>query len=392
MRATFQAIAQLLPDPLLLVARDAQVVGANEAAARHFGVSPGQLEGQPLSDLILVDDEVNGYLARCLRSTSPHAGVLVDRRRGERVHCDGTRFPEHESGLVVLRLSIERGSQFGLLTQKIDALNREVLQRREAEARSERLIEELARAVRLSELLMAVVGHDLRNPIGAVMAGTALALRRVDDPQVRAQLERVNRSARRMERMVAQLLDVSRVRLGRGLQLERVPTDLGELVRQAVVETEFGFPDHRFDLRMEGASAGEWDRDRLEQVLSNLLANACQHSEPGSTVTVRLSDAEGCVRVAVHNVGAPIPEDVLPNLFDAFTGSTSSGGLGLGLYIARVIVRAHGGEIEVESSAPAGTTFTLTLPRAAPVPADADVGEVPGLVGDGSSQRARATP
>src|SRR5512133_978593 len=129
MRATFQAIAQLLPDPLLLVTRDGAVVGANEAAARHFGVSIAQLENQPLADLFLVDGEVQGYLARCVRSTAPHAGVLVDRRRGERIRCDGTRFPELGSGLVLLRL-IERTSHFGLLTEKIEALNREILQRR----------------------------------------------------------------------------------------------------------------------------------------------------------------------------------------------------------------------------------------------------------------------
>lgn len=391
MRATFQAIAQLLPDPLLLVTRDGAVVGANEAAARHFGVSVAQLQGQPLSDLFLVDGEVQGYLARCVRSTAPHAGVLVDRRRGERLRCDGTRFPELGSGLVVLRLT-ERASHFGLLTEKIDALNREILQRREAEAQRERLIEELARAVRLSELFVAVVGHDLRNPLGAVIAGTSLALRRVEDPHIRSQLERVSRSARRMTRMVSQLLDVSRVRLGRGLQLDRVPMDLCDLVRQAAAETEQAFPGHRFEVRVEGACAGEWDRDRLEQVLSNLLANACQHSDAGSTITVRLSDSQASARIAVHNDGAPIPADVLPNVFDAFTGTSSSSGLGLGLYIAREIVRAHGGDIDVESSAPAGTTFTLTLPRAATALADPGLGAVSGLVEGSASEHADATP
>ena len=390
MRPTFQAIAQLIPDPLLLVSVDGGIAGANEAAARHFGTSSGQLEGQPLGELFRVDDEVREYLARCLRSTAPHAGVLIDRRRGERLTCDGTRFPEQGSGLVVLRLSSERARHFTLLTQKIDALNREVLQRREAEAQRERIVEDLARAVRLSELFVAVVGHDLRNPLGAVLAGTALALRRVEDPRVRGPLERVNRSARRMQRMVAQLLDVSRLRLGRGLQLERAPLDLCDVVRQALAEAEQACPGHRFDLRVDGACAGEWDRDRLEQVLSNLLANACQHSGRGSTIGVRLSRTDSFARVSVHNLGAPIPAEVLSTLFDAFTGSATSTGLGLGLYIAREIVRAHGGEIDVESSATEGTTFTVNIPRGATAVAEPGLTDTTGLVDDDASEPAGA--
>jgi signal transduction histidine kinase len=376
-RDTFRSIAQLLPEPLLLVSCEGVVLAANHAAIERFDWAGPRIEDRPLSDLVDGPWNVADYLSRCARSTAPQAGVLVDRHRGERMRCEGARYPDLGTPAVVLRFSPpERLGAFALLTQKIEALNREILQRREAEAHRERLIDELARAVRLSELFVAVLGHDLRNPLAAVITGTALALRRVDDPHVRGQLERVARSANRMSRMVAQLLDVTRVRLGRGIPLERAGADLADLIRQAIAETEPAFRQHRFDVAVDGPCAGEWDRDRLAQVLSNLLVNACQHSAPGSTVRVRLSSLEAAASVSVHNDGPAIPTELLPTVFDAFSGSSSSHGLGLGLYIAREIVRAHGGELAVDSSDAGGTTFTLTLPRAAAVLTDGHVGLV----------------
>jgi signal transduction histidine kinase len=363
-RATFKAISDLLPEPLLLVSRDGMVVSANAAAAEHFRTAASVLAGRPIAEFLAAGSDLQSYLSRCIRSTAPHAGALLDAR-GQRVDCEGARLPGPES-LVVLRISRgDRRTRFTLLSEKIDELNREILQRREAESQRERLIEELARAVRLSELFVAVLGHDLRNPLSAVVAGSALALRRVDDPQTRAQLERVLRSGRRMSRMVDQLLDVTRVRLGRGLALARAPMDLCELVHQSVAEMEPVGPADRFEVRVEGECLGEWDRDRLAQVLSNLLANAAQHSLPGSPITVTVGGSESEATVAVHNTGTPIAPDMLPHLFDAFAGGSASTGLGLGLYIAREIVVAHGGRIDVESSAERGTVFTITLPRAA---------------------------
>jgi signal transduction histidine kinase len=362
---TFKALAGLLPDPVLLLSREGMVLAMNGAASEHLGAPASALEGRPLRELVGEGAELDGYLARCLRSTAPLAGVVVMRVRGERIRCEGARVPGSD-GRVLLRLArSDRVNRFALLSEKIDELNHEILQRREAEAQRESLIEELARAVRLSELFVAVLGHDLRNPLSAVLAGAGLALRRAEDPQIRAQLERVLRSAKRMGRMVDQLLDVTRVRLGRGLSLERGPMDLCELVHQVAVETEPAHTEQRIDVHVDGPCSGEWDRDRLAQVLSNLLANACQHSDPGSAVTVTISGTATDATVAVHNGGAPIPPELLPSVFDAFSGSETSQGLGLGLYIAREIARAHGGRVDVASSQEAGTIFTLTLPRAA---------------------------
>jgi signal transduction histidine kinase len=362
--AAFRAIAQLLPDPLLLLSRGGSVVAANAAAAERLGVPVAALEGRALADVI-GDPGFPAYLARCLRSSGPLPGAFTSAARGERLRCDGARLPGDDA-LVVLRLvAREREARFPLLSEKIDALNREGRHRREAEGQREQLIAELNRTLLLSETFIAVLGHDLRNPLGAVVAGATLALRRTDDAKARGHLERVLRSARRMARMVEQLLDVSRVRLGRGIPLVRAEIDLAELVRQAVAETEPSHRQHRFDLRLPERCDGWWDRDRLAQVLTNLLANACEHSEGGSVVTVTVADDPAHATVSVHNPGPPIPPEILSSVFDAFASGSEGRGLGLGLYIAREIARAHGGDIAVESAEEAGTTFTVTLPRRA---------------------------
>lgn len=363
MLAAFRAIAQLLPDPLLLLSRAGTVIAANAAAGERLGTSSAALVGQPLAEL-LGDPAFTAYAARCLRSTGPLPGAFTFAGRGERLRCEGARLPGPDAFVVLRLLGRERQGMFALLSEKVDALNREVLHRREAEAQREGLIAELNRTVRLSETFVAVLGHDLRNPLGAVVAGATLALRHVEDPKVRGHLDRVLRSARRMARMVDQLLDVSRVRLGRGIPLVRAEVDLCELVRQAAAETEPTHRQHRFDLRLPPSCEGEWDRDRLAQVLTNLLANACEHSAAGSVVTVTLQDRAAHAAVAVHNPGPPIPPELLPAVFDAFASGAENGrGLGLGLYIAREIALAHGGDVSVDSAADRGTTFTVHLPR-----------------------------
>ncbi|WP_242333850.1 sensor histidine kinase KdpD [Anaeromyxobacter sp. SG66] len=362
MLAEFRAIAELLPDALLLVSRAGVVLGANEAAGERLGAPVAALEGRALVELA-GDPSLAELVASWLRSTGPLPGAFTLAGRAERVRCEGARLPGPEALLLLRLVAPEQPGNFALPSEKLAALNREALHRHTAEAQRERLIDELNRAVRLSETFVAVLGHDLRNPLGAVVAGATLALRRSEDAKVRGHLERVLRSARRMARMVEQLLDVSRVRLGRGIPLTRAEIDLCELVRQAAAETEPSHRQHRFDLRLPPRCEGDWDRDRLAQVLSNLLANACEHSEAEAVVTVELRASSTSASVAVHNPGPAIPPELLPSVFDAFASGAEGRGLGLGLHIACEIAQAHGGDIAVESAPDRGTTFTVTLPR-----------------------------
>ncbi len=176
---------------------------------------------------------------------------------------------------------------------------------------------------------------------------------------------RIAKSADRMKRMISELLDFTRGRLGGGIPIHRVAGDLRAVVRQGVEELEAAWPERTVRLSVEsGRYEGEWDADRLVQVVSNLGSNALQYSPPDTTVTFTLRDGGESATLEVHNTGNPIPPEALPHLFDPFRrASSEGGGLGLGLYIVEQVVKGHGGRIEVSSTAQSGTLFRVVLPR-----------------------------
>jgi signal transduction histidine kinase len=173
-------------------------------------------------------------------------------------------------------------------------------------------------------------------------------------------------SAQRMERMIGDLLDLTRARLGGSIPLNRRRVDLRQVCEEAMIEIRASQPDAVLRLQVSGDLRGEWDADRLAQVVSNLVGNAIQHGG-GTPITLTGHEDGESVTLAVHNGGAPIPQDVLPFVFEPLArgGMGGAGGsIGLGLFIARAIVSAHGGGIQVTSSTDAGTTFTVRLPKA----------------------------
>jgi signal transduction histidine kinase len=174
-----------------------------------------------------------------------------------------------------------------------------------------------------------------------------------------------------MEEMINTLLDFARARSGTAIPLSPAPTDLGEIVRETVEELRSAWPRREVEVVVHGDARGEWDGPRIAQVTSNLVANALIHGAVETPVQVMVSDEGAWVDVSVHNAGPPIPPELMPVLFEPFRRGAEearAGGLGLGLYIAHQIVAAHGGSIEVRSTASEGTRFTLHLPRS-PVPA-----------------------
>jgi len=230
-------------------------------------------------------------------------------------------------------------------------------------------------AAQFGERLIAIVSHDLRNPLNAIqLSATQLLHSEALPERERRLVTRLARSSDRMKRMISELLDFTQGRLGGGIPIQRVPGDLRAVVRQGVEELEAAWPERGLDLQVgPGRYEGQWDADRLLQVVSNLGGNALQYSPPDTPITFRLSDAGNAVLLEVHNTGEPIAEDMLPRLFDPFRrgaaagpGGSAGGGLGLGLYIVEQVVKGHGGRIDVESTAGAGTTFRVTLPRVAP--------------------------
>jgi signal transduction histidine kinase len=234
--------------------------------------------------------------------------------------------------------------------------------------------EEAARQTALfREQFMGILGHDLRNPLQAISGNAGLLLRHggLSGPQRKA-VSRISISADRMARMINDLLDFTRSRLGGGYPVSRARMNVHEVLRQVVEELEVAHPQRRFELSISGNGWGDWDADRIAQAASNLVGNAVQYSPEDSVVGVVARDEGEGVRVEVHNQGLPIPSEQLPHIFDPFvrvhesTRTVSRKGLGLGLYITHEIVRAHGGALHVSSTREDGTCFWMSLPRHAP--------------------------
>jgi signal transduction histidine kinase len=226
---------------------------------------------------------------------------------------------------------------------------------------------ELEREAQFRECCIGIVGHDLRNPLQAVMAAADVLDTKGLPDGPRTAVARIARSAERMGRIISDLLDFARGRLGDGIPISPSITDLGMVCRHVVEEFELSHADRRVVLSLRDHAEGHWDGNRLAQVISNLVSNALIHGDPSAPVEVRMSEAADGVRVEVHNEGLPIPTELLPRVFDPFrcatSGTEGGGGVGLGLFIAERIVAAHGGSLEVESTHAGGTTFTMTLPR-----------------------------
>jgi signal transduction histidine kinase len=245
--------------------------------------------------------------------------------------------------------------------------------RRFNEAIDEALTESMDRFAlqtdRFRDEFVGVLSHDLRTPLGAVMAGAALLAVAEDNPERRGRVvTRILTSAQRMERMIGDLLDLTRAKLGGSIPLQRRPMDLQELCEEAITEIRAGHPEAVMRFDASGDLRGTWDADRFAQVVSNLLGNAVHHGQ-GSPITLTAEDHGDSVTLAIQNGGPPIPPHMLPVLFEPLargSGKGASHSIGLGLFIARTIVLAHGGRIDVRSSADAGTTFSVELPKALP--------------------------
>ncbi|SEK93719.1 PAS domain S-box-containing protein [Stigmatella aurantiaca] len=231
---------------------------------------------------------------------------------------------------------------------------------------------ELRRAAEFRERFLGIVSHDLRNPLNAISL-SAGALVREEGLSARAQKTagRIVHSTERMGRMIGELLDFTRGRLGGGIPITRRPGDLRPLCRHVLDELRVARPDREVRLKGDGQFQGEWDGDRLAQLVGNLAKNALDYSPEDTPVTVSLHDEGHRVRLEVHNHGEPIPAEILPVLFEPFRRGVKAedskpSGLGLGLFIARQIALAHGGTLEVRSTREEGTRFIVSLPRALP--------------------------
>jgi signal transduction histidine kinase len=232
--------------------------------------------------------------------------------------------------------------------------------------RAERLLRERAD---FEKQLIGIVSHDLRNPLSAILLGATSLLRRDElDERTITVAARMRSSAERAARMVRDLLDFTQARLGGGIPVEPKPANLHEVAREVLEEVEATHPGRELRVQSEGDGRGEWDPDRLAQVVQNLVTNALTYSPAKTPVQVATRGEEGAVTLSVHNQGTPIPPERLSQLFEPFhrgeeTVDRTSRNVGLGLYIVKQLVAAHGGSIRAHSSEAEGTTFVVRLPR-----------------------------
>jgi PAS domain S-box-containing protein len=231
-----------------------------------------------------------------------------------------------------------------------------------------RMEQDLAQTAEIREHFVAIASHDLRNPLNAIRMAATMLIKSEELPQsLGRNVGRIIANADRMTRLIADLLDLTRGHLGGGIPVERMPTNLHDIAPAMLETLELARPGRQIETQARGDLTGQWDPDRVAQALGNLVTNALDHGDPRAAVRVELVGADDHVSILVHNQGRPIPQDEQAHLFEPFRRAArreGPGGLGLGLYITREIVRAHDGSIAASSTEKDGTTFRIELPRA----------------------------
>jgi signal transduction histidine kinase len=343
-----------LPDGLVIADEHGRVICFNAAAARITAVPAAEALGRCLDQALPLED-LEGR--RWWQLTDPYHGLAIRVRQPER----NLLLPGGHEVLVSARYVRARPT---------GPVRRVVVSLRDTEARR--------RTERSHAELIATVAHELRSPLTSVKGFTATLLakwERFTDDQKRLMLETVDADANRVTRLIAELLDISRIDSGR-LEVRRQPVDIGAAVgRHIQAYVAAGQPADRFLLRVEHPLPALWaDPDKIDQVLSNLLENAVRHGEGTVTIDITPSPSprEGedeentSTSVTVSDEGSGIPEESMNRVFTRFWRGSKRGGTGLGLYIVKGIVEAHGGTITVGRARGGGAEFRFTLPVAAP--------------------------
>jgi PAS domain S-box-containing protein len=342
-------LAESIPQQVWTARPNGELDFVNKRVSDYFGVPEDQVLGSAWQAAVHPDDveACRERWAHSLRTGDEYEFQFRLRR------ADGV-YRWHLARALALRGADGRiGKWFGTNTD-MDELTR---------AR-----DELRRRAEFDQQLIGIVSHDLRNPLNAIGVATALLLRRgqLDDQHVRI-VTRIMSSSDRAVRLIRDFLDFTQARVTGRIPVSRQPANIRDIARQVFDEVLLTQAGRTGTIEHSGEETGSWDPDRIAQAVGNLLGNAFQHSPENSVVHLSTHGDERGVTIDVVNGGTPIPPETLARLFEPFergSDATSTGrSLGLGLYISRQIVDAHGGRIEVQSTAEAGTRFTVWLPR-----------------------------
>jgi PAS domain S-box-containing protein len=363
-------------DAIICIDRDQRITFFNNGAEQIFGYSADEVAGKPL-DMLLpgrFHDSHHRHIDGFAKARVA-ARTMGERQEVSGIRKDGTEFPAEAA---IAHVETDEGVAFSVVL-------RDITERRRIEAVNAQLVRDLQSAVSARDEMLGVVSHDLRNPVNAVKMLSSAILRVGEQqelvPEVREHAGVMRQAAEQMDALIQDLLDVTKIESGR-LQLspQAMPVDvlvtwaldtLGPIASEQGVELKSTFGNN--------LPAVDVDPDRLTQVLSNLVGNAITHTPRGGSVTLSAERQHDDVRISVSDTGVGISPEDLPRVFDRFWQSrrTNRSGAGLGLAIARGIVRGHGGRIWIESVLGEGTAVHFTVPLASsPVTSIPQLGRV----------------
>jgi PAS domain S-box-containing protein len=360
--AKASGILAISADAIISIDEDQRITLFNEGAARIFGYTRQEALGASID--ILLPERFRAIHRRHVEGFA--AAGEAARRMGERgsaivgLRKSGEEFP---ADAAISRLEVQGKT---ILTVAL----RDVTEQRRAEDEQAQLYAEARRAIQSRDDVLGVVAHDLRSPLGSILLQAGL-LRRLEsgtEPRVKRSADSIERCARRMERLIQDLLDVVRLEQGR-FSVEQVRVSVQQAISD-VLEAQRPLAEaSALSLRLETAAdlPDVWaDRDRLLQILENLIGNAIKFSGPGGTITIGAARSEHEIAFWVADTGVGIASEDLPHVFDRFWQARKGGrrGAGLGLPIVKGLVEAHGGRVWVDSELGRGSTFWFTLPTA----------------------------
>ena len=371
----FRALAETAQVGIFVIAQDDTIVFANPPVERIFGYAASELIGKPMSTLI----------PAALRHRH-RAGIERYSATGARhIPWEGVELPGLAKDGREIPLEITIGEFVRDGQRYFTGIARDITDRRRAEEERAALLvrerearERAEAAIRTREEVLAIVSHDLRNPLNTIaMGAVALSDFGGDEASRSKYIAMIQRAIQRMNRLIEDLLDVVRLEGGQKLALEPKPLELGPVLGEMCESFRVQAESRSQALSCEcapGLPPVIADRDRLAQVLSNLVGNALKFTPEGGWVTMRASATDEQVEISVQDTGSGISPEDLPRIFDPYwqAGRTARLGAGLGLTIAKGIVEAHGGQIRVDSEPGSGTTFTFSLPIMGPASAPAD--------------------
>ncbi len=353
----YEAIVESSDDAIISKTLDGRITSWNRAAERLFGYTAEEMIGKPISVLMPEDrhDDMESILGRI--------------RRGERVEHYETVRVSRDGRHIAVSLSVSPVKDASGRIVGAAKIARDISDRRRVEAERERLLRETQKGLQQRDVFLSVAGHELRTPLNALRLQLYNLEQSLDPPAQRAAVAKAQRQVDRLVALVGRLLDVARMASG-GFTLEPVDMDLSKAVADSAnrMQDEAERTGSRIAVSAPEPVIGHWDPTAVDQVVTNLLSNALKFGRR-QPVAATVRRAGAMARVDVHDRGPGVPEEDRQRIFERFergVSESSYGGLGLGLWIAKQIVAAHGGSIGVEGSPGAGATFFFELPTEQP--------------------------